>query len=232
MNAFGEFLYQLRKEHGMTQAALAEKLGVTNKAVSKWETGEAMPETDLLVPLAEIFGVTVDELLRGGRSGESDAKTAPRQEDIPVSDGADVIKNNPFTRGKDDGTDSLPEKICGVVCAALVFGGIAVYLFFGALANLWHPYWVVIPSCALGSGIIGIVSEWFDKEKCKKKWAKGENPYTGGICGIVVLACIIAYLLLGALANLWHPYWIVVIVGVAVGSLIAAIGNCFGLKKK
>ena len=48
MNDFGEFLFKLRKEKGMTQAELAQALGVTNKAVSKWETGEAMPETALL----------------------------------------------------------------------------------------------------------------------------------------------------------------------------------------
>ena len=47
MNTFGEFLFSLRKEKGMTQAELAEKLGVSNKAVSKWETNEAMPETGL-----------------------------------------------------------------------------------------------------------------------------------------------------------------------------------------
>ena len=54
MSAFGEFLYALRKENGMTQAELAERLGVTNKAVSKWETGEAMPESNLLLPIARI----------------------------------------------------------------------------------------------------------------------------------------------------------------------------------
>ena len=64
MNNFGEFLYTLRKEKGMTQAELASALNVTNKAVSKWETGEAMPETALLLPIAQIFGVTVDELLK------------------------------------------------------------------------------------------------------------------------------------------------------------------------
>ena len=70
MNNFGDFLYALRKEKGITQAQLAQELGVTNKAVSKWETGEAMPETSLLVPLSKIFGVTVDELLNGERQRE------------------------------------------------------------------------------------------------------------------------------------------------------------------
>lgn len=60
MENFGEFLYALRKDKGMTQAELAQLLGVTNKAVSKWETGEAMPETSLLIPIARIFGVSVD----------------------------------------------------------------------------------------------------------------------------------------------------------------------------
>lgn len=67
LNSFGLFLYSLRKERGMTQQELADLLDITNKAVSKWETGEAFPETAQLVPLADIFGVSVDELLRGKR---------------------------------------------------------------------------------------------------------------------------------------------------------------------
>lgn len=68
ISKFGEFLYELRKEKGFTQSELAEKLGITNKAVSKWETGEAFPETAQLVPLSNIFSVSVDELLRGERN--------------------------------------------------------------------------------------------------------------------------------------------------------------------
>lgn len=65
---FNEFLYTLRKEKGMTQSEVAERLNVTNKAVSKWETGETFPETTQLIPLSNIFDVTVDELLRGERN--------------------------------------------------------------------------------------------------------------------------------------------------------------------
>lgn len=220
MNTFGEFLYNLRKEKGMTQAALAEKLGVTNKAVSKWETGEAMPETNLLLPIAEIFGVTVDELLSGKRS-----KT-----DEDITD--DSIKDHLFTRGKDDESETALDKIRGAVCAAVVLCGVAVYLFLGAFTNLWHPYWIIIATCALSCGIIGIIFNMCDETKRKKEIESGKNPYVGGACGIVMLSCIITYLILGALADLWHPYWIIIVVGAAVSGIIGAVGNCIYFKNK
>ncbi len=60
---FGAFLSQLRKEKGLMQKELAEKLYVSDKAVSKWERGLSIPDVALLVPLSEILGVTVTELL-------------------------------------------------------------------------------------------------------------------------------------------------------------------------
>lgn len=62
---FGDFIYQKRKALGLTQEELGRKLGVTNKAVSKWEVGETTPDITVLEPLASIFNVTVDELLLG-----------------------------------------------------------------------------------------------------------------------------------------------------------------------
>lgn len=60
--AFGNFLYTLRTEKSLSQTQLGEMLGVTNKAVSKWENGSAKPNTSLLPKLAEILGATVEEL--------------------------------------------------------------------------------------------------------------------------------------------------------------------------
>ncbi len=60
---FNEKLLTLRKNAGMSQDALAEKLGVTRQAVSKWELGTAMPETENIAKLAQIFDVTADYLL-------------------------------------------------------------------------------------------------------------------------------------------------------------------------
>lgn len=64
---FGAFVAKLRKEKEMTQKELAQQLFVSDKAVSKWETGASIPDTALLIPLAEILGVTVTELLLSER---------------------------------------------------------------------------------------------------------------------------------------------------------------------
>ena len=61
----GQFIAQVRKEKNMTQAQLAEKLFISNKTVSKWETGKGMPEVSLMLPLCEALGINVNELLTG-----------------------------------------------------------------------------------------------------------------------------------------------------------------------
>ena len=58
-------LLQYRKLHNLSQEELAEKIGVSRQAVSKWERAEASPDTDNLILLAEVYGVTLDELLQG-----------------------------------------------------------------------------------------------------------------------------------------------------------------------
>ena len=64
---FGAFIAQLRKEQGLTQRELAEGLSVTDKAVSKWETGKGFPDVKLLEPLARALGVSLVELMQGKR---------------------------------------------------------------------------------------------------------------------------------------------------------------------
>ena len=61
----GSFIAQLRKEKGYTQKALAEKLNVSDKAISRWETGKGFPETSLLKPLSDVLGISIGELLSG-----------------------------------------------------------------------------------------------------------------------------------------------------------------------
>ena len=64
----GQFIAELRKSHQLTQRDLAAKLNVTDKSVSKWERGLSCPDISLLTPLSNILGITINELLNGGRS--------------------------------------------------------------------------------------------------------------------------------------------------------------------
>lgn len=70
-NTIGQFIAALRKANGMTQRDVAERLNVSNKAVSRWERDECAPDLTLIPALAEMFGVTCDELLKGERITET-----------------------------------------------------------------------------------------------------------------------------------------------------------------
>ena len=62
---FKENLIQLRKKANLSQEQLADKLSVTRQAISKWESGQTMPEADKILLLSDIFNVTTDQLLKG-----------------------------------------------------------------------------------------------------------------------------------------------------------------------
>ena len=96
----GSFISALRRAQGLTQQEVADRLAVSNKAVSRWERDEAMPDILLLPAIADLFGVTVDELLRGERMRE-----AQTRESAPTSDTADTADdpNEPPSEPSTDG---------------------------------------------------------------------------------------------------------------------------------
>lgn len=124
MNDFGNFLYELRKQKGMTQREIAERLHVTDKAVSKWETGEAFPSTEQLAPLSDLLEISVDELLRGREANE---KTA---------EGESVPQNQIFRVGA--AVSAICTALCSFVFLFLIgcrtdTGTVALYDYFYAV---------------------------------------------------------------------------------------------------
>lgn len=74
----GTFIMERRKERGLTQAQLAERLNITDRAVSKWETGKSLPDSSIMLELCGILEITAEELLSGGReAGAARAEPAP-----------------------------------------------------------------------------------------------------------------------------------------------------------
>ncbi len=79
---FGTFIAMLRKEKGITQKELAEQIFISDKAVSKWETATSVPKIDLLIPLANILGVTVTELLMCQRMEQDNTLSTTQVEQV------------------------------------------------------------------------------------------------------------------------------------------------------
>lgn len=87
---FGANIARLRVSMGLTQAALAQRLGVTHQAVSQWECGDTIPDIMLLPKLAATLGVTIDNLFSGGSNNGNNAEQlaqAIAPEDLPADDG-------------------------------------------------------------------------------------------------------------------------------------------------
>ena len=111
----GNFILECRKARHMTQKELAEKLNITDKAVSKWERGISCPDISTLPALAALFDVSVGELINGGReTGEGEQGTHDAEQALAYADYA-VKKKIKSWRG-----------ICGIVLSALFFIGIIV----------------------------------------------------------------------------------------------------------
>ena len=89
-------LYELRRRHGLSQEEFAEKLYVSRQAVSKWERGEAYPDTENLIAISDMFGVTIDELLKSENicEAESIKEEGNSEDNDEDNDGFKVNINN------------------------------------------------------------------------------------------------------------------------------------------
>lgn len=81
----GQFIAELRHKNGLTQEALGEKLGVTNKTVSRWENGNYMPDIEMLQLLGQTFDVSINELLAGQFLSDEEFKKKSDENIIAVS---------------------------------------------------------------------------------------------------------------------------------------------------
>lgn len=137
----GQFIAGLRKEKQLTQKDLADRLHITDKAVSKWERGLSCPDIALLSDLAAILDVTVDELLRGERCP---AEEGPQEAKIE-----NIIE---YAEKSVNGRVRAAQKICAAVYSALSIVGAAVCLICN-MAVSGRLTWSLIP-------IISIAFAW------------------------------------------------------------------------
>lgn len=197
----GEKLYQLRKSKGISQEELADQLNVSRQAISKWERGEALPDTDNLISISKLYNVSLDALVGNPSLADdtdattqqpiTDVATAEIQTDIIAAEASDITtsapqqvngihngKNRKFTRLLEE----LPYPIV-ITVAYLLWG------FFGQRG--WSVGWTFYITIPVYYSII----------ECIKKKKVSEFCYP--------VLCVFVYCFCGMMWNLWHPLWVV-----------------------
>ena len=127
MQKIGNFLAKLRKENNLTQNELGEQIGVTNKTISRWENGNYLPPVEMLQILANIYGVSINEILNGERINENDYK------DISEQNVKSALK-------KSDSVIEKHKKIMNWVIALMVA---TLYITISLITLKWQYTWII-----------------------------------------------------------------------------------------
>ncbi len=190
----GSFIAVLRKANGMTQRELAEKLNVSDKAVSRWERDECAPDLTLIPVLAEIFGVTSDELLRGEKATarqteEAAAAKTHKQLDRLLEVNATKLKIRSIISSGIAAVGLIAAMICNSALLRSSLGFFVGCIFYLAAA--------ISESCFAVAAFSAVKSEDFDEEKLlnhKQKLYK----IIAAVCAVIVtLFTVTLPLLLG-----------------------------------
>ena len=219
-------LVNLRKSNNLSQEALAEKLGISRQAVSKWERAEASPDTDNLILLARLYHISLDELLKT----EDEIPVPENEEPVPEFgdaflevdpagqetewdwDNVQIDENGDYVNGeKNEGVWSL---LYSFPMPILI---IIVYLIIGFKFGAWHPGWLLFLLIPIWYTLIAAVDK--------------RNIY----CFAYPILATLIYLCLGIFWNLWHPGWIIFLtiplyysVSSWINSMIRSVGERAG----
>lgn len=217
-------LLGLRKQHNLSQEELASRLGISRQSVSKWERAEASPDTDNLIALAKLYGVSLDQLLldeqpqQESAAEEEDtaaennqAQSAPRDKvyigkdgiHLHDKDGDSVHLGFDGIRIDSDDLDieddhwfkhSHDEKRSPWRSFPFPVLVTIIFLLLGFLGGWWHPGWLVFISIPIYYAIVNHLDKQHDNP-----WRAFPYP----------LVAAIVYLLLGFCGNWWHPGWLI-----------------------
>lgn len=155
-------LYELRREHGYSQESLAEALDISRQAISKWERAESAPDMGNLIALADLYGITIDELVRPGNAempaGEPEegddatdaaaarqADTASAQPESPCAPEAPESTKSVHAHGRSHAKPEKPERLkCGLRRFPYPLLVLVIFLFCVIVLGMWEFVWLFL----------------------------------------------------------------------------------------
>lgn len=165
----GAFISTRRKDKGLTQVQLAERLGITDRAVSKWERGLCLPDASLMIPLCQILGISVNELLLGQYS--EDGGSQRRSDELIVE-----------LRGREEETNRRLMRIEKTVGALAVVAFLALLLIAVFVASAFSTAIGTVIGIAAFAILLGGVIQalaietytgWYECAHCHKRYVPG-----------------------------------------------------------
>ena len=169
----GKFIAQQRKEQSMTQRQLADILGISDKTVSKWETGNGLPEVSLMMPLCDSLKINVNELLSGERLTDFNYKMKAEENIM------DLVNERAESKKK--------IILSAIVCALTLLSGITMILLSGCLEiDVWlHILLIVIAAIVIVGGVgvavtLDLGAGTFECGKCGTRFVPAPGAYIAG----------------------------------------------------
>ena len=210
-------LYELRRKAGLSQEDFADRLNVSRQAVSKWERGEAYPDTENLITISEMFKVTIDELLNAKDLSSIEAKNIDAPDvneqanitDKTESKGGYGLKleldnginlkvgkgdEDDFINGDDDDKDATARsswKYSMLYSVPYSILCLVAFLVLGFTLNAWYWAWTLFMTVPIYDSVLDAI----------RKKSLSEFEYA------IFVAFI--YCLFGIIYKWWHPGWVI-----------------------
>lgn len=205
----GAFIAQLRKEKGLTQKQLSEMLSVSDKTVSHWEREESSPDISLLPVIAEIFDITVDELLRGERKETLPEENRTEQKDDTKAAAILYALQSAFNKFRTKNFISIALSVIAVFCGFIVQYFKTIYP--GYLVFLTLTVVSVLLTAVFRSGFSSYLASPYIEKDILKDYKYKANRITAN-CSYLILGCFAGYSVYVTLFNI--PFFAVVFVGI------------------
>ncbi|MBQ8433705.1 MAG: helix-turn-helix domain-containing protein [Clostridia bacterium] len=185
----GDKLYRLRKDKGISQEELAYKLNVSRQAISKWERGEALPDTDNLISLAKLYEVSLDELV--GNDVESYQPVIAPTASVDVDEDERDCQDDDELPPEETPTGKKGKFIRALYALPYVIVVTVAYILWGCLGNGWGIGWTLYLTVPVYYSIVDCIHH--------KKVSHFAYP----------VFCAFVYCFCGVMWKLWHPMWVV-----------------------